>query len=95
MGNAAWKVLALGSGLIATRVAKGVTEGSWKAATGGQTPNNPADPDVEWKEAIVFAVVSGSIMALAKMVANKQAANFYTKTTGQLPKSLQASGTAR
>ncbi|KNX38447.1 DUF4235 domain-containing protein [Luteipulveratus halotolerans] len=94
MGNALWKVVAIGSGLVASRVAKAATDGTWKATMGGQPPQNPADPDVQWKEAVTFAVVSGAIMGLAKMAANKQAAKVWTKTTGQLPPSLQATSKA-
>ncbi|AKU15364.1 DUF4235 domain-containing protein [Luteipulveratus mongoliensis] len=95
MGNALWKVLAIGSGLVASRAAKAATQSTWKFASGGKTPpTNAAHPDVPWREAAVFAVVSGSIMALARTAANKQAAKFYTKTTGHLPESLQATSKA-
>lgn len=84
--------MALSSGLIASRVAKGLTDGGWKAATGGKPPQDPADPDTDWSEAIIFALVSGSIMALAKLMAKKQAAHVYTRTTGRSP--LSANGKA-
>lgn len=92
MGNAVWKVLAIVSGLVGARVAKAATEGSWKAATGTTPPQNPADPDVSWKEAIAFAAVSGSIMALARMMSQKQAAKFYAKSAGHAPAALKADG---
>lgn len=90
MGNAMWKVLAIVSGLVGAKVAKAATDGTWKAATGGTPPQNPADPDVGWKEAAAFAVVSGGIMAIARMVAQKQAAHFYTKSAGHPPAALKA-----
>nr|WP_289231568.1 DUF4235 domain-containing protein [Barrientosiimonas endolithica] len=55
-----------------------------------QAPANPADPDVSWKEAAVFAIVSGAIMGVARMVAQKQAAHFYTKSAGHPPEALKA-----
>ena len=67
MGNAVWKVLAIVSGVVGARVAKAASDGTWKAATGGKPPANPADPDVSWKEAAVFAIVSGAIMGAAQL----------------------------
>lgn len=90
MGNAVWKVLAIVSGVVGARVAKAASDGTWKAATGGKPPANPADPDVSWKEAAVFAIVSGAIMGVARMVAQKQAAHFYTKSAGHPPEALKA-----
>lgn len=95
MGNAAWKALAIGSGLVGARLAKVATDGTWKAATGTKPPQNPADPDVSWKEAVGFAIVSGSIMAVVRMLAQKQAAKVYTKTAGHPPAALKLDGQAK
>lgn len=94
MGNAVWKVMALASGLIGAKVAKAASDGTWKAATGSQPPVNPADPDVEWKEAVGFAIVSGAIVGVIRMVAQKQAANVYTKSAGHRPEALKADAQA-
>lgn len=92
MGNAAWKVLSIVAGVVGARVAKAATDGTWKAATGNKPPQNPHDPDVSWKEAAAFALVSGSIMAISRMLAQKQAAAFYTKSAGHPPNALKADG---
>lgn len=92
MADLGWKVLAVGAGLAGSKLAKAATDGTWKAATGKQTPSNPADPDVEWKEALAFAIVSGAIMGLARMLTQRQAAQAYVKTTGKVPSAIQADG---
>ncbi|MDE9364886.1 DUF4235 domain-containing protein [Luteipulveratus sp. YIM 133132] len=89
MGNALWKIVAIGSGLVAARAAKAATDGTWKAATGGPPPQNPADPDTGWKEAAAFALVSGAIMGIARTAAHKQAAKVWVRSTGHLPGPLQ------
>lgn len=94
MGNAAWKVMAVASSVLAGKVAKAATDGTWKAATGSRPPENPAADDVSWKEAAVFALVSGALMGIARMVAQKQAANVYTKTAGHPPAALSGSAKA-
>lgn len=90
MGDKVWKVLALVSGLVGAKAATTAINGTWHAATGGEPPKNPADPDISWKEAVGFAIVSGAIAALARTIAQKQAADFYIKSAGHPPKALQA-----
>ena len=46
----------------------------WKAATGKEPPANPADPDVAMREALLWAAVSGTLVAVARMLATRRAA---------------------
>lgn len=84
-----WSVFSLVSALGAAAVAKKGLNTSWKAATGKQPPENPADPDVQLREAVMWAVVSGTFVALARMLAQRRAAHYYAKSTGHLPPGLQ------
>lgn len=90
MGDAVWKVLAMTSGIVGGKAAAKAINGTWSAAMGTEPPKNPADPDISWKQAVGFAIVSGAIAGLARTVAQKQAADFYIKTAGHRPKALQA-----
>ena len=87
-----WSLMSLGAALGAAAMSKKALDGGWKAATGKQPPENPADPDVDIREAVAWAVASGTIMALAKMLATRRAANYYAKSTGHLPGQLQHDG---
>jgi hypothetical protein len=91
-GSKIWSVMSLGAALGAAAMAKQALDGGWKAATGKKPPENPADPDVDIREAVAWAVASGTIMALAKMLATRRAANYYAKSTGHLPGQLQPDG---
>ncbi|GAB2988592.1 DUF4235 domain-containing protein [Nocardioides montaniterrae] len=84
-----WSLMALVAGLGGATVAKKGLNAGWKAATGKQPPENPADPDVQIAEAVAWAAASGTIVALVKMVAQRRAANYYVKSTGQLPPPLR------
>lgn len=84
-----WTVFSLVSVLGAAAVAKKALNSSWKAATGKTPPANPADPDVDVKEAVAWAAVSGALIGLARMAAGRRAANYYAKSTGHLPPGLQ------
>lgn len=85
-----WSLMSLGAALAGATLAKKALDGGWKAATGKQPPENPADPDVALWEAVTWAAASGTFVALAKMLATRRAANYYLKSTGHLPGQLQS-----
>ena len=84
-----WSIFSLVSALGAAAVAKKALNTSWKTATGKVPPENPADPDVQLREAVLWAVASGTFVALARMLAQRKAAHYYLKSTGRLPPGLQ------
>ena len=84
-----WTVFSVASALVAAALAKKALDTGWRAATGKHPPENPADPDVAMGEAIAWAVVSGTFVALARMIAQRRAANYYAKSAGHLPPQLQ------
>lgn len=85
-----WTVMSLVAGLGAATLTRKVLNTSWKAATGKEPPANPADPDNAMAEAVAWAVVSGTMISLARMLAGRRAAGYYAKSTGHLPPQLQA-----
>jgi hypothetical protein len=88
-GSRIWKVFSLAAALTAAAVAKKTLNTSWRAATGKNPPQNPADPDVDVWEAVLWAAVSGTFVALARMLAQRKAASYYARSTGELPPPLQ------
>ena len=87
-GSKVWSMFSLG----AAAVAKKAVNTSWRAATGKNPPANPADPDVDIWEAVAWAAASGTLIALARMLATRKAATYYLKSTGHLPPDLQKDG---
>jgi hypothetical protein len=88
-GSKVWTVFSLASALTAAAVAKKTLNTSWRAATGKNPPENPADPDVDVWEAVLWAAVSGTFVALARMLAQRKAASYYARSRGELPPQLQ------
>lgn len=80
-----WTAFSLVAALGAAAVAKKGLNTTWKAATGKQPPANPADPEVDVREALAWAAFSGTIIAIARMLATRKAANYYARSTGHLP----------
>ena len=87
-----WSVFSLAAALGAAAIAKKGLNTSWKAATGKNPPANPADPDVDVWEAVAWATVSGTFIALARMMATRKAAHYFARSTGHLPPGLQGDG---
>lgn len=85
MGSIAWKVLATVTGVAAGKAATKVTTATWKAATGGTPPANKHDPKYSAAQIVAFTVVSSAVAGGMKAYAQRKAADFYTKTSGQLP----------
>ena len=88
-GSKLWTVFSLVSALGAAALAKKAIDTGWRAATGKHPPENPADPDVQMIEAVDWAVVSGTFVALARMLAQRRAANYFRRSAGHLPPQLQ------
>lgn len=84
-----WGLFSLVAALGGAAVAKKTLDTSWKAATGKQPPENPADPDVDMREALIWAAVSGTFIAIVKMLATRRAASYYARSTGHLPPGLR------
>lgn len=88
MGETLWKLATTGAAIGGGVLAKKVTETTWRFVTGGDSPSNPEDPDIEWKEAIAFALLSGALVQLARMMINRESTRAFQKSTGHLPKSV-------
>jgi Protein of unknown function (DUF4235) len=89
-GARTWAIFSLVSALIGANLAKKVLNSGWRAATGKKPPANPADPDVQIGEAVLWAAVSGTFVAIARMLATRKAANYFAKSTGKLPPGLRS-----
>jgi len=88
-----WTIFSLVSALAAAAAARKGLNTSWKAATGKNPPENPADPDVDLREAIAWAVVSGVAIGVSRMLAQRKAASYYARSTGHLPPGLKKGDT--
>ncbi|MFE6648703.1 DUF4235 domain-containing protein [Nocardioides sp. NPDC057772] len=88
-GDKVWAIMALVSGIGAAKVTNKLLSTGWKASTGRKPPANPADPDVRLLEAVLWSAATGATVALARMFAQRRAANYYVRSVGRLPKQLE------
>jgi hypothetical protein len=83
-----WSIFSLAAALFGATVARKSLTKAWQTSTGKNPPANPADPDVDLWEALLWAAVSGTAVQIARMLATRKAANYYAKSTGHLPPGL-------
>jgi hypothetical protein len=70
------KIVTAVAAILAGMAANRILSSSWTAATGRPAPTDAEHPDTDLKEAILFAVVSGAIVALARLVAVRGATKY-------------------
>src|SRR3954463_2414167 len=84
----AWKIIGTASAVLAATAAHKGLSAAWRLATGDDPPTIPEDPDTSYREAVAWAVVSGAVVGVARLVATRHAAHYYMRSTGELPKAL-------
>lgn len=85
-----WKVIGLGAAIGAGIAARKTLTASWKLASGGPPPVNPEAPDTSWQEALTWAVVSGAVVGVARLVATRKLADYWQRSTGSLPPGVES-----
>lgn len=84
-----WRILGGLSAVLAGIAARKALVKGWQALTGHEPPANPAAPGTQWREAIPFAIASGALIGIARMLATRKAAGYYQRSTGHLPKGME------
>ena len=89
-GKVGYKLMATFASLFGAYAARKALQLAWKTTTGKQPPANPEHPEVTWAEAVGWAVVSGAVIGVARMAAQRKVASSWHKSTGQLPPGLES-----
>jgi Protein of unknown function (DUF4235) len=84
-GKRAWKVLGSTSALVAGLATTRALDATWRTATGRKPPTKPESPEIAGREALLWAGLSGMAIGLAKTYATRRAAQYWVKSTGELP----------
>ena len=92
-GKRTWKLYDKAATTFAGIASARAVDMVWRAAVGRKAPRHPENPEVSWREAATWVVLSGASIQLAKMFATRKAADYWVRSTGHLPpgmKSLEA-----
>ncbi len=88
MGPWAWRIIGTASALLAAEVAQRGLTAAWRFATGEDPPTVPEDQETSWSEAVTWALLSGAVMGVARLVVARRAAHYYIRSVGELPEAL-------
>ena len=92
MGALVWKVLAFAAKIFGRTTTAKLAATVWQRATGRKPPVNPLSPSTSFAEALAWAIITGALSGVGTMVASRQAAKYYSRSAGHLPKEVQADG---
>jgi hypothetical protein len=85
-----WKVAGGVTAAAAAVAAKKAVDLAWRAISGGkEPPANPEDPETTWGEAVAWALLSGTAIGLARLLAQRGAAKMWKRRTGSLPPGIR------
>ena len=88
----AFKLVALAVAVPVGKVVTASTSKLWTAARPGRAPVNPRDADTNWKDALLWASLSGFGVAVAQLATTKGADTIWRAMTGRpSPKPKQVS----
>ncbi|QIM22629.1 DUF4235 domain-containing protein [Phycicoccus sp. HDW14] len=87
MGKLAWKILGTGGPILAGIIATKLVDTVWAKA--GQDEVNPKNPDAPVVKALTYAAVMGLAVGAARTLAERQAAQYYRRSAGHLPKDIR------
>ncbi len=85
-----WNWVAAGAAVGAVSASRPLIEQGWRLAFRSEPPGNPAHQDVAWRDAILWAVITGALVGLIRLVAQRLAAGAWQRLTGRYPESLAA-----
>jgi hypothetical protein len=84
-----WKGAGMVSGAASGGLTRTAMKKGWRKWKGTDPPTNPASPSTKWSEALAWAAACGVAIAVARLVAQRGAAEVWKKVTGGYPKGLE------
>ncbi len=83
-----WKVYSKGATVLSGVLAVQLTRTLWQLATRKKAPNAPEHPDIDIREAIMWAVLTGVTAELVKVAVSRKTAQYWVRSTGNLPPNM-------
>ena len=84
-----WRIFGGLSAILAAITVRKVLVKGWKLITGGEPPSNPAHPETRLPQAIAWAMATGALVGLGRMLATRKAADYYRRSAGHLPAGME------
>ena len=86
----AWKLVGFAAATTAGTLTRNVGAKTYEASLGEPAPDRPSSPVVPLRHAVIWAVCSGVVGELVRLLIERSAANAWVQATGELPPGLEA-----
>ena len=90
--KATWKAVGGVSGLAAAALTRKALTTGWQKTKREDPPANPASHNTAWREALLWAALTGVAVGIGRLVATRGAAGLWHRTTGKYPPGLEELG---
>ena len=84
-----WMLASAGSAIVAAVITRAAARTSWKSLSHERPPRNPAAPETSWPQALAWAVGTGMIVGIARVLGARAATGGWRKLTGHTPRALR------
>lgn len=88
VGGVVWRVLSIGSTVVATKLATDVARSGWKVVTGRNVPVRGDFDRERARDVVLFTALSSMLVSSARVAAERGAVAYYRRSTGHLPEAL-------
>lgn len=85
-----WNGIASGAAIGAVVLTRPLVERLWKVLFRREPPGNPASREVQWREAMMWALFTGALVGVIRLLAQRAAAEAWQKRQGSYPRSLSS-----
>ena len=86
----AWRLVGFAAATTAGALTRNVGAKTYEAHRGEPAPDRPSSPIVPLRHALIWAVSSGIVGELVRLLIERSAANAWVQATGELPPGLEA-----
>ncbi len=83
-----WSGVASAAAIGAVVVTKPLIERSYRTIFRKEAPGNPASHEVDWSEAVLWALFTGALVGVIRLLAHRVAASAWGKARGAYPPAL-------
>ena len=85
-----WNGMSGIAAVAAAAAAKPLVDRVWTLLSGRDAPGDPAHEDVSWGEAILWALLTGALVGLVRLLAQRGAAKAWARSRGEDPAALRS-----
>ena len=88
-GKRTWKTMDKVATVVGGALATRATAVAWRGLSGKQPPSTGRHPEVSTREAVLWAVIGGSVTELVKTGVRRGTATYWMRSTGELPPGMK------